>query len=89
MATAVASRGGRPEVYSEDALLKAVRRFKRTVGHVPRVEDLGPNRPDGYPSAGTLIRRFGSFAAAIEQAGFERPRRGPRPQKASRGRRSR
>ena len=70
---------GRPRVFTDDELLKAVRRFKRQNGRVPTMEDLGSEREPGYPSAQTLVRRFGSFASAIESAGFPRPSRGPRP----------
>jgi len=75
---AVETRGS-PQVYTDDAILKAIRRFKRENKRVPRVADLtGEVRPNGYPSAGTLAYRFGSFGAAIEAAGFERPVRGKR-----------
>lgn len=65
-----------PRTFSDEDLLKAVRRYKRNFGRVPRVADLGPQREPGYPSATTLAARFGSYADAIEQAGFKRPRRG-------------
>ena len=73
------THNGRPRQWSDDKLLKAVRRFKRQLKRVPTQADLGPSRPEGYPSAATLAYRFGSFANAIEQAGFDRPRRGRRP----------
>lgn len=67
---------GRPRVYDDNGLLKAVRRFKREFKRVPTSADLGKERPEGYPSASTLAYRFGSFANAIEAAGFPRPQRG-------------
>lgn len=70
---------GRPRVFTDEELLEAIRRFHRTYGRVPRMIDLGEDRDPGLPSAQTLVRRFGSFANAVERAGFERPRRGRRP----------
>lgn len=69
----------RPKTFTDDQILKAIRRFKREAGRVPTMEDLGPMREPGYPSAQTLVNRFGSFGGAIEAAGFPRPTRGRRP----------
>lgn len=77
------SRRGRPQQFSDEELLNAVRHYAREFGRVPTVDDLSKGRPENYPSAGTLVRRFGSFGAAIEKAGFERPKRGRRPSGAA------
>jgi hypothetical protein len=49
------------------------------LGRAPLKEECDES-PDGYPSASTLRRRFGSFPAGIRAAGLESiGRRGNRP----------
>lgn len=68
--------------FTDEELLLAIQDFARRHGTPPRVDDMGPEREHNLPSSGTLARRFGSFSAAIEAAGFPRPRRGRRPRQS-------
>ncbi|HET6303828.1 MAG TPA: hypothetical protein VFG80_03535 [Myxococcota bacterium] len=82
---------GSPRVDGQDgrreAALAAIRAYAAEHGAPPRLRD----SVAGF-SAATLQRIFGSFAEAIEQAGFPRPRRGarrlavPPPGKPAKGR---
>lgn len=65
-----------PLVFTEDRILKAIKKFKRTYGRIPKMQDLGPGREPGYPSAQTVANRFGSFAEGVFQATGVRPTRG-------------
>lgn len=70
---------GRPRLYSDVELLELIRQFHAGAGRPPTmVEFNDPERKSDYPSAGTYVKRFGSWANAIEAAGFDRPKRGPR-----------
>jgi hypothetical protein len=42
----------------------------RELGRAPTKEEC-EDSPDGYPSASTIKRRFGSFTAGIRAAGLE------------------
>jgi hypothetical protein len=58
-----------------EVIIEAIRRFAAEHGRPPlSSECLPPIREwDGYPSAQTVQAAFGTWAAAIEAAGFPRP----------------
>jgi hypothetical protein len=66
---------GRAASWTADEVLDAIRRWAVDHGQPPTSDDWTP-RVDGYPSAATAARRFGSWAEAVERAGFDRPARG-------------
>ena len=56
-------------------VIEALQRMANTLGRTPVKEEY-----DGYPSASTVRRRFGSFTAGIRAAGLEPiGHRGKRP----------
>jgi Homing endonuclease associated repeat len=57
--------------YTDAELIAALRRARRRLGRPPRPADLKRSRP----RAETIARRFGSFAAALQAAGIDPPRR--------------
>jgi hypothetical protein len=58
---------GRKQVWSTDLLIAEIRRVAAELGRSP-----GPN--ECRPSANTYARYFGSFSAALREAGLERYR---------------
>jgi hypothetical protein len=69
-------RGGRRPSWSRESALAAVGAFASEHEHPPRSHDGGPK--NALPSEPTAAKLFGSWAAMIEAAGFERPTRGTR-----------
>lgn len=63
--------------WNQDRVLAAIRRFAAEHGRPPVATEwlTGKHgrKGDGYPHVPTVIREFGSWAAAIEAAGFPRP----------------
>jgi Homing endonuclease associated repeat len=51
-------------------VIEAIQRMAGELGRAPLKEECDAS-PDGYPSASTTRRRFGSFAAGIRAAGLE------------------
>ncbi len=68
--------------YTDDEILDAIHRWHAEHGEPPRSGDWR-RLSDEHPSTSTVKVRFGSWANAIEAAGFPRPKRGvsrpPRP----------
>lgn len=64
--------------YTADGILKSIRKFKKQHGRPPTVADFGKGRAAEYPSAGTVVQYFGSWANGVEAAGLKRPSRGRR-----------
>lgn len=69
---------GRRRAWDRDDILDAIRRWDAEYGHPPTSTEW-MRRVDGYPTTTTVASRFGSWANAIEQAGFPRPTRGGVP----------
>lgn len=53
-----------------EQVISALQRMARQLGRAPTKEECDES-PDGYPSASTVKRRFGSFSAGIRAAGLE------------------
>jgi hypothetical protein len=51
-------------------VIEAIQRMAGELGRAPLKEECDAS-PDGYPSASTIKRRFGSFSAGIRAAGLE------------------
>jgi Homing endonuclease associated repeat len=51
-------------------VIEALQRMAHALGRAPLKEECDAS-PDGYPSASTIKRRFGSFTAGIRAAGLE------------------
>jgi hypothetical protein len=64
----------RKKQWPRERMLEAIHRFHHDTGRVPLHEDC--LKANGMPNHSTLKREFGSFAAAIEAAGFVRPSQG-------------
>jgi hypothetical protein len=79
----------RAHLLSDDDLLEAIRRWTDRYGEPPAIADWSPARArragqqwrveryhaGDWPSGSTVLRRFGTFTAAIEAAGLQpRPR---------------
>jgi len=66
--------------WTKEAIIEAVHIFAKENGRRPASTEwllnTGPNRDPRFPNAATVLDRFGSWANAIEAAGFERPRLG-------------
>lgn len=56
--------------WDEQDVIDALRRMARELGRAPTKEECD-NSADGYPSASTVKRRFGSFTDGIRAAGLE------------------
>jgi hypothetical protein len=56
--------------WDRQQVIDALRRMAGELGRAPTKEECDDS-PDGYPSASTVKRRFGSFTAAIHAAGLE------------------
>ncbi len=56
--------------WSPQQVIDALQRMARELGRAPTKEECDDS-PDGYPSASTIKRRFGSFTAGIRAAGLE------------------
>lgn len=69
---------GRRRAWERDDILDAIRRWDTDYGHPPTSTEW-MRRVDGYPTTTTVATRFGSWANAVEQAGFPRPARGGVP----------
>lgn len=54
--------------YTREELLSALRKAARTLGHTPRVGELGPKH--GWPAVGSFVKRFGSMADAVRLIGL-------------------
>lgn len=68
----------RRRAWENGDILAAIRRWESEYGHPPTSTEW-MRRVDGYPTTATVKARFGSWADAIEQAGFPRPTRGGVP----------
>jgi hypothetical protein len=68
--------GYRPyhQSWDHQQVIDALRRMARERGRVPTKEECDAS-PDGYPSASTVKRRFGSFTAGLRAAGLDPGRR--------------
>jgi hypothetical protein len=65
--------------WTPDAIVDAIHRFAAEHGRQPTSTEWQSDiRGDGYPATETVLDVFGSWAAGVEAAGFERPRRGSR-----------
>ncbi len=65
--------------WGHEEVIEALQRMARALGRAPLKEECDES-PDGYPSASTVRRRFGTFTAGICAAGLEPiGRRGKRP----------
>jgi hypothetical protein len=79
----------RPNLLSDEDVLDAIRRWTSRYGEPPATADWSPSRArrrgqewraeryhgGDWPSVSTVVRRFGTFTAAVEAAGLEpRPR---------------
>jgi len=78
--------------WTKEAIVKAIRAFAAEFGQPPSQNDWEPtaairrgqfaraerylSRKGEWPSTPTVYAKFGSWASAIETAGFARPRRG-------------
>lgn len=69
-------RGPRPTSWTHNAIVFAIRRWDREHGRPPRRADWS-RCGDWWPSAGTVMTRFGGWKNAIAAAGFAPPRTGP------------
>lgn len=67
----------RRHAWSQDSVILAIRAFHRDTGRPPTTADWR-FKGAGHPTSVTVHRLFGSWANAIEQAGFARPTRGTR-----------
>lgn len=71
---------GRRRAWDKADITAAIQRWHGEYGHPPTSTEW-MRRVDGYPTTTTVAARFGSWANAIEQAGFPRPTRGGVPLK--------
>lgn len=72
--------------WTKELIIDAIKRFAEIHGRRPSSSEwlsvrekhkrLGRNSDERYPYAATVLYHFGSWADAIEAAGFERPMRG-------------
>jgi len=62
------------QTWSDEELLEALRSYVDEFGAIPSQDGL--NETDGYPSASTYERRFGSLAEARAKAGVGQPDKG-------------
>jgi hypothetical protein len=60
--------------YTDAELLDALRAFADELGHPPTVPET--NDREGFPGADTFVRRFGTWNAALDEAGLETRDRG-------------
>lgn len=65
----------RGAAWTDDEILNAIRRWNIVHGEPPTANAFR-NAHDGYPSLSVVTGHFGSWADAIEKAGFPRPQRG-------------
>lgn len=56
--------------WESQQVIEALQRMARQLGRAPTKEECDDS-PDGYPSASTVKRRFGSFSAGIRAAGLD------------------
>lgn len=70
---ALAARG--VDAYQPDEIIDAIRRWASAHDGVPPVYADWKTKSAGYPASMSAARVFGSWAAAIEAAGFPRPTR--------------
>lgn len=68
--------GAQPEGWTRERCIQAIKDYAVRHGHVPQAKNFTPP----WPSVDTVKRLCGSWADAVEAAGFERPRRGGKPQ---------
>lgn len=54
--------------YTRQQMLESIVRFYKENGRVPRYEEF--TKKNGYPNHGTIVKYFGSWNKAIEEAGF-------------------
>lgn len=69
------SRIGRASKWSQDGVVRAIQRWAAQHGAPPRGTDW-MRAGQEWPSRGTVVHLFGSWASAVEAAGFPRPRPG-------------
>lgn len=70
--------------WTKQTIIDAIHRYAKTHGRPPTANEWLTNKNgqrhgrhgDGYPYAATVTREFGSWANAIEAAGYPRPRIG-------------
>ncbi len=55
--------------WDRQRVIEALRDLARELGRAPTKEECDAS-PDGYPSASTVKRRFGSFTAGLDAAGL-------------------
>lgn len=68
--------------WDRQQVIEALQRMARELGRTPTKEECDTS-PDGYPSASTIKRRFGSFTAGVRAAGLA-PNRRPHQSSAAR-----
>lgn len=68
--------------WNHQQVIEALQRMARELGRTPTKEECDAS-PDGYPSASTIKRRFGSFTAGLRAAGLT-PNRQPHQSPAAR-----
>ncbi len=56
--------------WDPEQVIEAIQRMADELGRAPLKEECDAS-PDGYPSASTIRRRFGSFTAGTRAAGLE------------------
>ncbi len=56
--------------WDREQVIDALQRMAGELGRAPTKEECDES-PDGYPSASTVKRRFGSFTAGVRAAGLE------------------
>jgi hypothetical protein len=56
--------------WDHQQVIEALQRMAHALGRTPLKEECDAS-PDGYPSASTIRRRFGTFTAGIRAAGLE------------------
>jgi HNH endonuclease len=77
-------QNGRPAGYwTHDRILEAIVRWAELHDGKPPVSTEWNRANDDYPTSFVVKREFGSWARAIEQAGFDKPTRGGRKRSAT------
>jgi hypothetical protein len=71
----VVGNGGRIPAWSKDTIIAAIQRWATEHGAPPTANSWS-KKQDGCPACSTVLKHFGSWANAIEAAGFPRPVRG-------------
>ena len=72
------SQRSKPRKFTAEDVLEAIKRYNREFGRPPQSRDMidVSGRGIGYPHPQHMVDHFGSWANAIEKAGFPRPRHG-------------